>query len=226
MNLVIDIGNTRSKLAVFENDRLINVDVYDEIDIDKVKKFLSNVKSVILSSVAKDPVNFADILPGSINFIELKPGTPLPIGNLYKTPETLGYDRIAAVAGANHQFRGKNVLVIDAGTCITYDFINSKNQYLGGSISPGINMRFKALNNFTTNLPLLDIDKPLRDSRVVGENTTDSILSGVLNGALAEVKGIIASYKKDFPGLRIIMTGGDLDFLEKELDALIHSKKK
>jgi len=218
MNLVIDIGNSRSKLAVFKDNRQINVTVYDnDIGVDEVNKYLekhADVKSVILSSVVKHSLDLADISP---DFIELKSDTPLPIENLYKTPETLGPDRLAVVVGANNKFPNENILVIDAGTCITYDFINSQNQYLGGSISPGINMRFQALNNFTKKLPLLGTDEPWKIGEVIGENTDESILSGVLNGVLAEVKGIITSYRNEFLKLEIVLTGGDLDFFENEL---------
>jgi len=215
---VIDIGNSRSKLAVFEDNRQVDVTVYDnDISVDEVSKYLekyANVKSVILSSVVKHSLDLADISP---DFIELNSDTPLPIENLYKTPETLGPDRLAVVVGANDKFPNENVLVIDAGTCITYDFINSQNQYLGGSISPGINMRFQALNNFTTKLPLLSPGKSWKFNKIIGENTDESILSGVLNGTLAEIRAIIASYRNEFSQLKIVLTGGDLDFFEKEL---------
>lgn len=218
MNLVIDIGNSRSKLAVFKDNQQVDVTVYDnDISIDEVNKYLKkyvDVNSVILSSVVKHSLDLVDISPV---YIELNSDTPLPIKNLYKTPETLGPDRLALVVGANNKFPNENILIIDAGTCITYDFINSQNQYLGGSISLGINMRFQALNNFTKKLPLLGTDEPWKIGEVIGENTDESILSGVLNGVLAEVKGVITSYRNEFPNLELVLTGGDLEFFENEL---------
>jgi len=215
---VIDIGNSRSKLAVFKDNQQVDVTVYDnDISIDEVNKYLKkyvDVNSVILSSVVKHSLDLVDISPV---YIELNSDTPLPIKNLYKTPETLGPDRLALVVGANNKFPNENILIIDAGTCITYDFINSQNQYLGGSISLGINMRFQALNNFTKKLPLLGTDEPWKIGEVIGENTDESILSGVLNGVLAEVKGVITSYRNEFPNLELVLTGGDLEFFENEL---------
>src|SRR3972149_509463 len=224
MNLVIDIGNSRSKLAVFKDNQQVALTVYNNsIGINDVNKFLEKhkgVKRVILSSVVKHSLKTtkldASTFPG-IDFIELKSDTPLPIENLYKTPETLGPDRIAVVVGANNKFPNENILVIDAGTCITYDFINSQNRYLGGSISPGINMRFRALNNFTAKLPLLSPDKSWRFKKITGVTTDESILSGVLNGTLSEIKGIIEVYRNKFPELKILLTGGDLVFFENEL---------
>ena len=218
MNLVIDIGNSRSKLAVFKDNQQVALAFYDNpIGVDEVNKFLEKhkgVKHVILSSVVNHSLNLAGIFP---DFLEFKSDTPLPIENLYKTPETLGPDRLAVVVGANNKFPNENILVIDAGTCITYDFIDSQNRYLGGSISPGINMRFRALNNFTAKLPLLSPDKSWSSKKITGATTDESILSGVLNGTLSEIKGIIEVYRNKFPELKILLTGGDLVFFENEL---------
>ena len=148
--------------------------------------------------------------------------TEVPFKNLYKTPKTLGVDRIALVAGAVSQFSGHNILVIDAGTCITFDFVNSEGEYLGGAISPGLKMRFNSLNYFTANLPLLEIDE-LTD--FIGKNTKESINSGVINGAIQEIDGVINQYNKKFLDLTVVLTGGDTNFLAKQLKSSIFANQ-
>jgi type III pantothenate kinase len=138
----------------------------------------------------------------------------VPFTNDYLTPETLGYDRIALVSAAASQFPDKNVLVIDVGTCITYDFLNSEGHYKGGSISPGIDMRYKALNHFTEKLPLLDANTP---QSLTGNSTQTSIHSGVINGVAFEIDGIIDAYKQENQDLTVILTGGNAHFLRDRL---------
>ena len=128
---------------------------------------------------------------------------------MYKR-QTLGHDRIALVSAAAVNFPGQNILIIDVGTCITYDFKNSKNEYLGGGISPGIQMRFKSLNSETSNLPLLTINL---DNKLLGDDTDSSINSGVINGVISEIDGLINQYQERFKNIKIILTGGDSDFL-------------
>jgi len=144
--------------------------------------------------------------------LELNNSTSLPINNLYKTIQTLGKDRIAAVTGGANLFPNNDLLIIDAGTCITFDFINANKDYLGGAISPGINLRFKALHNFTGNLPLID---PKADVNLIGDSTESSILSGVINGVREEVDGIIGRYKSSYPNMKVIFTGGDVKYFDK-----------
>jgi type III pantothenate kinase len=160
MNLIIDIGNTKVKLAIFDNKKLIEKTETDYTKAKKeIKKFLKkyDLKNVIVSSVTKYDIN--QILEPLNNFkkiIELNNKTNLPFKNNYSSPETLGTDRLALAASAASKYPNENVLVIDAGTCITYDFLNENNEYLGGSISPGLSMRYKALSKYTSNLPLLE----------------------------------------------------------------------
>ena len=142
----------------------------------------------------------------------------LPFKNLYKTPKTLGLDRIALIAAAASQYRAKNILVIDAGTCITYDFINSKNEYLGGAISPGLTIRYEALHNLTAKLPLL---KPKDLDVFIGNTTETSIHSGVINGVINEIDGVIKQYQSSNKDLTVILTGGDTNFLAKRLKSSI-----
>ena len=140
--------------------------------------------------------------------------TPLPFKNRYTTPSTLGNDRIALAAAAVCVYPLKNTLVIDAGTCITFDFINSKNEYLGGAISPGIGMRYKSLHQYTGKLPLLSKNE---EFKLIGTSTKSSIHSGIINGIICEIKGVIAQYQQDFGDLTIVLTGGDTKFLSKQL---------
>ncbi|MCL4160212.1 UNVERIFIED_CONTAM: hypothetical protein GTU68_064981, partial [Idotea baltica] len=142
----------------------------------------------------------------------------IPFKNLYSTPKTLGIDRIALVCASVEQFPDKNVLIIDAGTCITFDFITNKNHYLGGAISPGIRMRYKSLHKFTANLPLLDTKKPKKS---IGNSTANSMHSGVVQGVLFEIDGAIQKYKLKYPDLTVILTGGDTNFLSKQLKSSI-----
>jgi type III pantothenate kinase len=140
--------------------------------------------------------------------------TSLPIINKYRTPETLGKDRLAGVVGAQHLLPACDILVIDAGTAITYDFITSSGEFIGGSISPGIAMRYKALNTYTDRLPLLNY---YDNAKLIGDDTSTSIFSGVLNGAVAEMEGIIQQYREVYPGIKIILTGGDHNYFDKRL---------
>jgi len=140
--------------------------------------------------------------------------TPLPIENLYRSKVTLGKDRLAAAVAAADRFPGKDILVISAGTCITYDFVNSGKEYLGGGISPGIQMRLQAMHTFTGKLPLISFKKNVP---LIGNTTERSILSGVLHGAIAEIEGIAVHYKEQFPEVVIIISGGDAKYFDKRL---------
>ncbi|MBI4945966.1 MAG: type III pantothenate kinase [Bacteroidetes bacterium] len=228
MNLVIDIGNTLVKTAIFNEKELSSFSSFEKVSVDVLKELLKknpSVKNVILSSVVEHSKNITDYLRSELRFVELTHETKTPIENLYQSPQTLGKDRLASAVGANLLFRNQNVLSIDAGTCIKYDFVNAKNQYLGGGISPGIEMRFKALNQFTDKLPLLNYASSLTlisqekgtkyFNKLIGENTDESILSGVMNGTMEEVKGIIARYQQQYPDTKVVFTGGYLKFFEK-----------
>ena len=152
----------------------------------------------------------------------LSSATNVPFVNLYKTPTTLGVDRIALVVGAVNEFPKKNTLIIDAGTCITFDFVNSKSEYLGGAISPGIKMRFDSLNHFTANLPLLEKEEV---NDFIGKNTKESINAGVVNGVIQEIDGVINQYKKKYLDLTVVLTGGDTNFLAKQLKSSIFANQ-
>jgi type III pantothenate kinase len=221
MNLIIDAGNTRVKLAVFEKDRLVEVVFIDmESFFLEIKKILikHQITVGILSNVNFISEDKIQKLQKLVNLLILSSSTDVPFINLYETPETLGVDRIALVAAAVNKFTKKNILIIDAGTCITFDFVNDQTEYLGGAISPGIEMRYKALHNFTTKLPNLT-KKEVQN--FIGNNTDRCINSGVVNGVIQELEGVIYQYKKKYPDLTVVLTGGDTNFLSKQLKSSI-----
>lgn len=225
MNLIVDIGNTRVKAAVFKEDKLLELVVFDKRKIiSEIKKIIKkkSISHVILSNVASISSKKIVQIEKMASVMVVSSNLKIPFINLYKTPKTLGVDRIALVAAAVKQFANKNVLVIDAGTCITFDFVNSNLEYLGGAISPGIKMRFKALQKFTANLPLLNSEKL---DGFIGENTNECITSGVLNGVTKEIEGVISQYKEKFSDLTIVLTGGDTNFLSKQLKSSIFANQ-
>lgn len=180
------------------------------------------MNKAILSSTRKVDEQLVQFLRENFEqFIELDHTTRLPIANLYETPETLGKDRLAAAIGANELFPDQNILVIDAGTAITYDLVSANNQYLGGNISPGLQMRFKALNEFTGKLPLVESSNYYSE---IGKNTTEAIRAGVQNGILFEIERTIELFANNYPDLRVILTGGDSVFIDQLLneDVLVH----
>ena len=217
MNLIIDCGNTRIKLAVFNDSKLI----YNEaFTINNYKEGLNNCiknygcKNAIISSVGSLKKNEIVEIKQKIELIELNSSTKIPFYNNYDTPKTLGVDRIGLIAAAVSQFPQNNVLVIDAGTCITYDFVDSNATYFGGAISPGIKIRYKSLNAFTKKLPLLE---PNLETDLIGTSTETSIHSGVINGVLGEMDSIIEKYRKKNKDLTVVLTGGDVKFLSNKL---------
>ena len=217
MNLVIDAGNTATKLGVFDKDELIFRAKFESSDLDEVlPSVFSNysISDAIVSSVSALRKQEIDILKEKCNVFWLSAETPVPFVNLYETPHTLGVDRIALTAAAVSDFPKNNVLVIDAGTCITYDFKNANEEYLGGAISPGIHMRYKAMHNQTANLPLLEIEAV---ESVIGSTTTKAMHVGVIEGVCGEIESITAKYKVKYEDLTVILTGGDAAFLAKRL---------
>lgn len=222
MNLIIDVGNTSVKIAVFNGKTLLFKEVVsNESLLEKIVKLKENyyaIKHVIVSSVRNLDKKVSQYLTDNYPVVFLSHQIKLPFKNLYETPNTLGIDRIALIAASVDQFSKKNVLVIDAGTCVTYDFINKENEYLGGAISPGVRMRYKALHNQTAKLPLLDTEVP---ENFIGNTTNAAINSGVVNGLVAEIDGVIAQYKEKYNDLTIILTGGDANFLSKQLKSSI-----
>jgi type III pantothenate kinase len=215
--LIIDAGNTRVKVFVFEEDSILFSVSSDEDSLNKnfEKIFLKyNISKIILSSVGAMREKIALFIIGKAPVLMLSNQTKVPFVNRYKTPKTLGVDRIALMAAAANLFPKKNVLVIDAGTCITYDFLNKDNEYVGGAISLGLQMRYKALHTFTEKLPELNFKAP---ENLIGSDTDSSIHSGVVNGLVAEIKGVVDAYEQKYSDLTIVLTGGDTIYLSKRL---------
>jgi len=213
-NLVIDIGNTFTKIAVFEHNELRQANQYKLLDTALITDILKghNIIRAIISSVKTGGEEWQSVLAERIPVIHFNAGMTGAVNNCYQTPATLGLDRLAAVIGANYLYPGKNNLVIDAGTCITYDGVDAKGNYFGGSISPGLKMRFKAVNYYTDALPLIDADETFADT--YGKDTASSIRSGIQNGIKYELTGFIESYINDLQNLNIILTGGDSIFFD------------
>ena len=217
MNLIIDIGNTSIKVAVYKNRERLTLLRSDKLNHEELEKRLSTFKieNAIVSSVKTTSDESIDILTARIPFVHfLSYKSRLPFIIEYDTPETLGSDRIAAVAGAYLYFPGADTLLIDAGTAITYEFLSGKT-YKGGNISPGLGIRFKALNKFTGRLPLSaqsDI------YTFPGRNTTDAILAGVLTGVIYEINEYIRTFEKKYSPIKVILTGGDGEYLKGKIN--------
>lgn len=223
MNLVLDLGNTFGKIAVCEGRDVVESIGYQKITSKEIDYFVSrytDLKGVIVSSVVNHSREIIDFLGNIFDLcVELNSATRLPVVNRYQTPDTLGYDRIAAVVGAHTIFPGENVLVIDSGTAITYDLVTAEGEFMGGNIAPGLEMRFKALHKFTNKLPLLEAEK--EEINLIGTSTSEAIQSGVINGLLFEIEGFITSIMQEYPKLQVVMTGGDAKFFEKKVKSSI-----
>lgn len=214
MQLIIDIGNTRAKLALFEKDQLVTVIIVDPNDFEEsfsnLIEDIGDIDACIVGATGEIPKDMIKNLEKHCPTLVLDHSVKLPFTNDYSTPTTLGVDRMALISAAAAQYPEANVLVIDAGTCVTYDFLDSQNHYKGGAISPGLMMRYDALHNYTANLPELEPTKP---ETIIGDSTANSIHSGIVYGLVNEIEGAIARYNEQFLDLTIILTGGDTHFL-------------
>jgi type III pantothenate kinase len=214
INLVVDVGNSSTKIAIFDQDNIILSDKavnYSDSDLQKLKE-KHQIENLIISSVRKDISLDEGFLKSNFNYIKFNYSVSTPIDNKYESPKTLGLDRLAAVIGANKIYPEQKVLVIDAGTCITYDIISENGVYNGGSISPGINMRFEAMHHFTSKLPLVNFDSDYKDA--YGKNTNEAMLSGVINGLIYELEGFIKHELNQNKETKIILCGGDAAFFD------------
>ncbi len=216
----MDFGNTLTKVAVFCGDDLVEHFSTDTLKINQLAALREKygINQAIYATVVDVESDINDFLEHHFNTIKLDHNTPVPLKNCYETPETLGSDRLAMVAAAHHLYPCQNCLVVGAGTCITYDFIDARGHYLGGAISPGIMMRIKALHTFTSKLPLVSIEK---NAALTGTTTAGSICSGVLNGSISEVEGIINRYRDHYKELKVIISGGDMNYFHKTLKSSI-----
>ncbi|MFC4209961.1 type III pantothenate kinase [Pedobacter lithocola] len=217
-NLTIDIGNTSTKIAVFESKELIHFNRFEKITNNDLLALIEkyDIANSVISSVDEEIGVLEDLLKNKTIYHRFtamfaKNG----VKNKYKTPSTLGLDRWAAILGANAIFPASASLVIDAGTCITYDLLNTEGEYFGGSISPGIVMRFKAVHEFTGRLPLIDWNP--ENEIPEGIDTNSAIKNGILQGIINEIVGFIALNNINESALKVIITGGDANFLFKQL---------
>jgi type III pantothenate kinase len=216
MNLTIDIGNTYTKTALFKNEELVSYVVSEKV-MDAIHLANSDeVKNVIISTVGKDISHYYNLIEKKDKILVLSSETQLPFQLNYNSSSTLGVDRIAAVAGGICLFPNENLLVIDLGTCITYDFIDQNAIYQGGAISLGIQMRFKALNQYTARLPL--IAEFTEEINLTGKTTQECLTSGVILGLVAEINFQIESYKTLYSNLKVIICGGDAIFLNTKIN--------
>ncbi|MBC5774539.1 type III pantothenate kinase [Pontibacter sp. KCTC 32443] len=218
-SIAVDVGNTGTKYGIFNGGALIKQGCFQ--GVDNIPDEITNhtFENAIVASVAADTAAYKTRLSVTGNLIELSAQTALPVLNKYKTPHTLGVDRIAAAVGANYFFPGRNCLVFDAGTAITHEFITSDGSYMGGGIAPGLRMKLKALHTFTERLPL--VDQIPESFPLTGQTTNESILSGVLTGTVAELNGLIQLYSEKTPDLVVILCGGDAGFFESKLKGRI-----
>ncbi|MFN8295473.1 MAG: type III pantothenate kinase [Chitinophagales bacterium] len=212
MNLTIDIGNTRTKIGVFNQKNLLTVLTFDNSKEINLKEIISNfdIQQSIISGTIEIPKYILEALKELPNHLILDTNTRLPFQNNYSSKDTLGKDRLALIAAAQANYPNQNNLVIGCGTCITFNFINAKNEFLGGSIHPGLKMRLKAMHTFTGKLPLVELEN---NADLIGNDTKSNMLAGVLVAASKEIDGMIDEYLVKFPEMNIIITGGDADFL-------------
>lgn len=227
MNLIIDAGNTKIKWAVYQNGQLLEKQigsVWDDFDLSVLLSSFPEISKCMLSSTRAEWPQLESVMQAhSISLFRLNHQMSLPIRLVYDTPETLGLDRIAGAAGAQHTFPGENVLIIDAGTAITYDVLSSEGLFLGGNISPGIEIRFRSLNRYTDNLPLVEFNEKFDLDRVdlLGSSTEGAIQAGVQNGILYEITSYINTLINKYNGLRVILTGGTAEYFVKKLKKTI-----
>ncbi len=251
-SISIDIGNTRTKAAIFTGDKLVHREVWEKPSLPELERLAYNhrVAQAILSSSANVPEALEAFLKKNCFYLRLDAQTPLPIALRYSTPQTLGKDRIAAAAGAFHLFPGENCLVVDAGTCITTDLLNAAGEFLGGNIAPGVEMRLRAMHEFTANLPLVPfsgavafrseppsdlkggVPEPFSGSPTfrsepqgfLGDSTENAIRNGGGLHAVLEMQAFISLCRRHFRPLRVVLTGGDADFFAKNLKTRIFAR--
>jgi type III pantothenate kinase len=215
LNLAIDIGNTRIKTGVFDRDTLVDTQVYEQLDGVFLQALINDqgVTHVIIASTGAEIDTDEISAPGVM--LRFSPFTPVPIENDYKTPETLGQDRLAGMVASSWLYPETNVLVIDAGTCITFDFLEASGKYLGGNIAPGLDMRYQAMHHFTHRLPSVD---RAETGTILGETTQEAIQNGGMMGILMEIAGYIEILRNKYSGMETIITGGDAQYFADHLN--------
>ena len=217
MNLCIDQGNSSLKIGIFDGDELMHSDQHPAANRGYIRQLIQDfsVKNCIVASSGKLPeFVFSEMEEADVHCLQLSHATSLPITNAYKTPETLGKDRLAAVVGAFSLKPYMDILVIDAGTAITYDFLDAKGVYHGGNIAPGLEMRARALHEFTHQLPLVEL---IENDIFLGNDTRSAIINGILYGAVFEIDGYIERLLLNYPKLSVFLTGGSSNYFDGKL---------
>ena len=217
MNLVVDIGNTLLKLAVFDGGRLVAQQCVGELREETFAGLLGGVRAaraVVASTRGEAPAIVEAVRRHTGYLLEFTPATPVPIGNAYLTPATLGRDRLAAAVGAATLYPGRNALIVDFGTAVTLDFVSADGVFRGGCISPGMAMRFRALHEYTAALPLCDATD---SAELLGRTTDEAVRLGVMNSLAFEIEGYIARMQGEIEDLCVIFTGGDTNFFAKRI---------
>ncbi|WP_288290054.1 type III pantothenate kinase [uncultured Alistipes sp.] len=217
MNLVVDIGNTLLKLAVFDGGRLVAQQCVGELREETFAGLLGGARAaraVVASTRGEAPAIVEAVRRHTDYLLEFTPATPVPIGNAYLTPATLGRDRLAAAVGAATLYPGRNALIVDFGTAVTLDFVSADGVFRGGCISPGMAMRFRALHEYTAALPLCDATD---SAELLGRTTDEAVRLGVMNSLAFEIEGYIARMQGEIADLCVIFTGGDTNFFAKRI---------
>ena len=216
ITVCFDFGNTRKKAALFNNSKIKEIVLLQDDTVDTIRSLIEKYrpKRSILSSVINHNPDIENFLAEKTKFHKLNHLTKLSFTTPVGKPETIGADRLALSAGAVRFYSKKNNLVIGLGTCITYNFINKFHEFIGGAISPGMEMRLKSLNHYTAKLPLIEADS---NTALIGYDTRTNILTGVIMGMAKEIDGFIDEYKKKFGNLNFILTGGDIIYLTPHL---------
>jgi type III pantothenate kinase len=215
-SIILDIGNSRAKLFVTNDVEILYSATYETVaDLEKVFTLYPQIKNGIYSASGQIAEEMTDFLNEKLDYLlHFTPETPMPLKNLYKTPGTLGGDRLAAATGVNYFFPNTNLLIFDFGTAITIDFVDSDNNYLGGNISPGLSVRLKSLNFYTNRLPLVSIPLKIEE---IGTTTKQAIEIGVVRGIIGETMSYIDRYS----GHKIIFTGGDYFYFAEKIKSSI-----
>ena len=215
-NICIDIGNTKTKIGIFENYNLLETIILDVLNLENIENIIveNQIEYSIISNVNESKLPLLQFLQTKTKLLPFNHLTKLPFQNYYLTPSTLGLDRIALIAAAVHLNNHSNILVISLGTCVTFEFLNRKKEYLGGAISPGLDMRLEAMNHFTAKLPQLSFNEPTDFN---GNSTESCMQSGAFFGILAEIKSRIELYESKFGETEIILSGGNCFLFEKHL---------
>ena len=217
MNIIIDIGNTRTKLAVFDQDSLVEAEAVEGSPLKSIQALTARlqIEAGMVSSVADvagDVVAALAELPFPV--LPFTPATPVPIANSYHTPATLGSDRLAAAVGAAWLYQGSYVLVVDAGSCVTFDVVDSTGSYVGGNIAPGINMRLVAMHEHTRRLPLVGTTG---ETPAIGYDTETALRAGAVVGLQHEIEGYVSSLSRTSDDLKVVLTGGDCESLHPDV---------